>query len=60
MRLNVWGVRHLLLLELLVLDGVNLLVASVLRVEGEDGVGDVGEDGGAGRRGGGGIGAGNE
>ena len=60
MRLDCRGVRHLLLLELLVLDGVNLLVASVLRVEGEDGVGDVGEDGGAGRWGGGGIGAGNE
>ena len=30
---------------------VNLLVASVLSVEGEDGVGYVGEDGGATRRG---------
>ena len=53
MRLDWRGVRHLLLLELLVHGGVNLLVASVLSVEGKDGVGDVREDGGAGRRGGG-------
>ena len=59
-RLDGRGVRHLLLLELLIHGGVNLLVASVLRVEGEDGFCNVVEDGGAGRRGGGVIGAGNE
>jgi len=39
------GVRHLDELELFVHDGVDLLVASVLSVEGEDGVSNVGEDG---------------
>ena len=52
MRLDWRGVRHLLLLELLVHGGVNLLVAGVLRVEREDCVSNVVEDGGAGRRGG--------
>ena len=53
MRLNWRGVRHLLLFELLVHGGVNLLVASELCVEREDGVGNVGEDRGADHRGGG-------
>ena len=52
MRLDRRGVRCLLL-ELFVHDHVNLLVASVLRVEGEDGVCNVGEDGVAGLGGGG-------
>ena len=41
MRLDWRGVRHLLLLELLVQGGVNLFVAGVLRVEREDCVGNV-------------------
>ena len=41
MRLDWRGVRHLLLLELLVHGGVNLFVAGVLRVEREDCVGNV-------------------
>ena len=53
MRLDWRSVRHLLLLELLIHGRVNLLVASVLSVEGEDGVGNVIEDGGAGLGGGG-------
>jgi len=53
MRLDWRGVRHLLLCELFVHGGVNLFVASVLSVEGEDGVGNVIEDGGAGQGGGG-------
>jgi len=40
-RLDWRGVRHLLLLELLVQGGVNLFVAGVLRVEREDCVGNV-------------------
>ena len=55
MRLDLRGVQHLLLLELLVHGGVNLIVASVLSVEGENGVSNVGEDGGADCRGGGGL-----
>jgi len=51
-RLDCRGVRHILLLKLLVHGGINFFVASVLSVEGEDGVGNVVEDGSASHRGG--------